>query len=798
MNRVLDGGKPWHGQWIGAPDWKNDARPILMHPIAFRGEIDLPFAPAAATLRISGESRYRLWINGRSVALGPPRAWPQYKVYDALDIAPFLQKGSNAFALLLQPPTGTAYGVTTRCGLIFDGEAHESEAYEKSRTVAFGTDASWKSRLAHWISSHGLLLSLATVFQEHHAMQHEPHAWKTASLEKLSGDNDWQTPFVLGPIGTPPWKTLCPRLTKPLQENALAPPLAWRGHSDQTFGEPAANLARTFNAQRVIGAPFVEKSGFLDVIEYSNAEYNVFVFDFGRTRLVIPDLLVTSCRGAARLELFYDLALHERPTAARGFDDDLEGFCDSFHLVGGEEKQVCEAITARGFRFLTVRVAGTGAVRFQLACRTLDYPFDKASVLRCDDDFWTRVWQTSACSLRSSTTDVFVDTCARENVLWTLDACVAGLAAFHTWGETAMWRHCLAMIGQGIDEEGVPRAVVPSSNSFMILFDQTMHWVLSCNEYSMHSGDASLAVEMAPAATRFLLCCEKYLSDENLFVSPSFSWHWMDWVAIDKRPYSLPINALLLLACQAATKLSEMAECRSLHDVATRIEARLRPAIARFFEMQSGAFLNHLDTQTTFSIPHPMTGGQAEIAPFGLHGNVLATLAGCGTQTQRKAAMSNAAGLLNDTLSPADSFGPAWTNLLLHPLISEGYGAQVVMFLRRLLQPVLDCGAPTWPESFHAVRFNTAHGWGATVNSLMVESLIGLRPLEAGWKRFVWQPETTWSHNWSFEWTAPCGTIRVARCGDQWSAQWPPQVSMKFGEIEHSNGSLNEEMTPSK
>lgn len=46
-------------------------------------------------LHFSADTRYRLFINGESVAVGPTRGSPWIWYYDTLDIAPYLQEGNN-------------------------------------------------------------------------------------------------------------------------------------------------------------------------------------------------------------------------------------------------------------------------------------------------------------------------------------------------------------------------------------------------------------------------------------------------------------------------------------------------------------------------------------------------------------------------------------------------------------------------------------------------------------------------------------------------------------------------------
>ncbi len=72
--------------------------------LAFRRDVTLDAAPSSAKARIAVDSKYWLWVNGRSVVFegglkkGPN---PRDSYFDEVELAPYLQKGENRIALLL-------------------------------------------------------------------------------------------------------------------------------------------------------------------------------------------------------------------------------------------------------------------------------------------------------------------------------------------------------------------------------------------------------------------------------------------------------------------------------------------------------------------------------------------------------------------------------------------------------------------------------------------------------------------------------------------------------------------------
>lgn len=85
----------FHGHWI----WTDQQTPNRNAFVRFRRTFDYSGGPA--TMRITADSRYILYVNGSYIGQGPVRAWPAHWRYDTYDIAPYLRRGSNTVAVLV-------------------------------------------------------------------------------------------------------------------------------------------------------------------------------------------------------------------------------------------------------------------------------------------------------------------------------------------------------------------------------------------------------------------------------------------------------------------------------------------------------------------------------------------------------------------------------------------------------------------------------------------------------------------------------------------------------------------------
>src|SRR5262249_3690083 len=95
LTKVFDGAPA--ASWIFPPDAPRDAYGVFH----FRGTFDLPQRPDRFLVHVSGDNRYRLFVNGRLASSGPQRSDLMHWRYESVDIAPHLRPGRNVLAALV-------------------------------------------------------------------------------------------------------------------------------------------------------------------------------------------------------------------------------------------------------------------------------------------------------------------------------------------------------------------------------------------------------------------------------------------------------------------------------------------------------------------------------------------------------------------------------------------------------------------------------------------------------------------------------------------------------------------------
>jgi hypothetical protein len=69
--------------------------------VHFRKTLELPARPDSFVVHVSADNRYKLYVNGRQVSLGPARGDLDHWFYETVNIAPHLKAGKNVLAAVV-------------------------------------------------------------------------------------------------------------------------------------------------------------------------------------------------------------------------------------------------------------------------------------------------------------------------------------------------------------------------------------------------------------------------------------------------------------------------------------------------------------------------------------------------------------------------------------------------------------------------------------------------------------------------------------------------------------------------
>ncbi len=202
----------WQARWI----WiAGEDAPRNFHLCA-RRSFQVASDLARATLSITADSRYVLYLNGERLGRGPVRSFPSHQRYDVYDVGTRLQPGRNVLAVLVRHfGESTFQYILGRGGLL----AQLDLTYADGHTEAVITDHRWRVCEHRGYAVDAPRLSVQQDFEEQFDAAAEPRDWTTAGYD----DSGWLDAVEVGPAETGPWSGLAPRDIPFLTEDPVVP-----------------------------------------------------------------------------------------------------------------------------------------------------------------------------------------------------------------------------------------------------------------------------------------------------------------------------------------------------------------------------------------------------------------------------------------------------------------------------------------------------------------------------------------------------------------------------------------------
>ncbi len=583
----------WNGHWIWVPEDKiamgnifgGDAVARPESHGLFRKTFEITNVPARAPARISADSRYALFVNGKEVRRGPIRSQPRRLHYDLFDLAPFLRAGVNTLAVYVKyfgkatagwmPAVANATLGKTGV-LVF--EANLGERWLVS-------DGSWRARKSEAWSAEGYdgdasnPITGGVPTECFDARKHTP-GWQTAGFD----DSAWGAPQVivsahLGGRGrsqppTDPYGVMLPS-PLPALSGDIVRPAAIRVETiaqplDTSNREPAWRAERsaiTHRASNTQAAALPVNAGI------PAHGYARIVIDMGR---IVAGFVQFSLRAPAGT--VFDMGYVEESIAmpsffgAHGGSRYISRGADDSHAV----------FDPKGFRYAYVLMHGPAAAVTldDFAVREHLYPWSPGAAFECSDPDLNRIHAAGIRTVNLNSWDSFIDCPTREQRSWVGDTVVhqmVHLAANTDW--RLAW-HFLSL-GNSPRSDGILPMSVGGDVEFnggISLPDWSLHWIHAVDNLYRYAGDRERVKEFMPNMERVLRWYAAYLTSDGV-LQDVVEWNLVDWSSLFSSDRSAIVNALW------ARGLREFAEMAAwLGEGASRVWAE------ELYAMVSGAF----------------------------------------------------------------------------------------------------------------------------------------------------------------------------------------------------------------
>ncbi len=747
----------------GEPPYEAEANRYVY----FRKTVEIDGPVTATNIHVSADGRYQLYVNGQRVGRGPARSTQAFQTADPYDLTPYLRPGRNVIAALVH-----AYGRNTAwyelpiweqarafgCGGFFlQGDL----VMEGGETLPLDTDASWRHRVADaWErETPGCSLGFVEVYDARRAPQGWTHidfddaGWDGAEVLRVPARN------FAGDVV--PFPTLMVRDIPPLPEEMRFPQavLAYGEVIDRPdAGDVGAQMAAEIWDQK---SDFSKKSDFfLDgatTITTRPGRSISVILDFGRMVTGRVGFHVDGPAGAV-----IDFAYGERllddgrvwmTAGIQGYDDTPQ----AHRYILREDDQRFEQFEWAGFRYLQMtfrnceRPLHVKSVHLNFTA----YPVAERGEFVCSDELLNQIWAIGAYTLRLCMHDAYEDCPSREQRQWVGDAYVQTLINYVAFGDARLAARLLRQVAQSQRPGGLTMMTTPSdfgAGSFFNIPDFSLYWMMEIDRYVTYTGDEATARTLYPALVRAMAWFERFLDDDGLLANVPH-WVFVDWADLDKQGQVTALNAHFVEALNSAARLALLAE-------APRDAARFRVLANRV----TGAINRHLwDEERGVYVDARRRGrpsrrvsqvANAMVIAFGVAPeerwpSILAYIL-----DEERLVLTNTGDTDPDEVAFDEAhdvvLAQPFTMHFLHRALSlAGEHAALLENIRRRWGALAQAGESTWREAWQLHPYHsTCHAWSGTPTFDLSTEVLGVAPLEPGFRRVRIAPQPvdlTWA-----------------------------------------------------
>ena len=695
--------KRWQAWWIAAPDIQRNSYGVYH----FRKTIELSNAPQKFIVHVSADNRYKLYVNGVLVSLGPARSDVYNWAFETVDIAPHLKAGKNIISSVVwfyAEHAPVAQMSFNKAGFILQGGG------EKEQIV--NTNESWKcirndsyspintDLNTYFVVGPGEMIDAAKYPWGWEKAEYDDSSWANARRDIIGGgkgSRDYPG-WLLVPSSLPQQELTDERILKLRRaENMTAP---------KGFPEKKGNYVIPASSS---------VSLLLDQTYLTTAYMNLF-FSGGK---------------GSRISLKYAESLYISPPNDKGNRDQIDGkifwgYDDVIIADGGEQRQFT-SLWWRTYRYvlLEIETKGEPLVLNDIYGTYTGYPFELASKFSAPaapelDKILTVGWRTA----RLCAHETYMDCPYYEQLQYFGDTRIQAMVTLYNTRDDKLVRNAIDNGRQSIVADGMTMSRYPTYlHQFTPSF--SIWWISIIHDYWMHRSDDAYIASQLPFVRMIMNYYEQRLQTNGSlsYVPHWFFTDWADGFVEGEPPRMADGNSSVqdlhfLTGLQFAIDLERSLGMPAFADRYELIASNIKKGFKeKYWDERRKLFADTPERKT-----------------FSQHANIMSILTGVVEGKEAEDLMVN---LLNDKdMTQASVYFKYYLNIALD---KTGMGDRYIDMLD-IWRSHLANGLTTWAESPEPAR-SDCHAWGSSPNIELYRILLGINSDAPGFKKVLIAPK---------------------------------------------------------
>ena len=712
----------WNASWITVPD----ADPNGYGVYYYRKTVSLDAAPETFPISVSGDTRYKLYVNGEIVSLGPARSDATHWRYESVDIAPQLKAGKNVVAAVVwhEGAYKPEANVSLRTAFILHGENEASAVLNTDDTWLCIKDEAYSPipviMETYYVVGPGEKIDMNMTVADWNSADCDESQWKTPKVLSFGllhdviesvGECGMHYGWELVPDPLPQMELTYQRLKTVRAAEGCSVPKAFPNEK-QTVTIPANTKAKII----------------LDQSYLTNAYFSL-EFSKGKNSTITPVYLESYFTGYPNkgnrdviegkvASYSVDQQMKERIKGHYGYEvegDELYlGRCDRI-ISNGKDSQKFTSLYWRTYRYVQLDIETKDeALSIDDVYGTFTgFPFELKASLDTDNEELQKILEIGWRTARLCCVDTYTDCPYYEQLQYLGDARIQAMISLYMTGDDRMMRNLIYLTDISRRPEGITMSRYPETTT-QIITPFSLWYIGSLYDYLMYANDAEFIKSKLQGMRAVLSYYSKYQAEDGSVVNLP-GWNFTDWLYVegwnagvaDKGAdgRSSLIDFQLLDAFQNAARLEHALGIHELGDFYQREADKLSETINRlYWDESKGLYAN-----------------RSEHDYFCQHSNALAILTGLVTGDKAKALADK---IMNDeSVAKASLY---FRYYIYQALVKAGYGDQYLDWLDVWRDNIAN-GLTTWAETsdIDGTR-SDCHAWGASPNIEFFRTVLGI------------------------------------------------------------------------
>jgi len=732
---VVDAGPShWNAKWIAAPN--DDGRDYGIY--YFRKTIELPTKPDSFAIHVSADNRFKLYVNGTLVALGPARGDTYNWNYETVDLAPYLSTGKNTVAAVVwnEAQYRPEAQISVRTAFIIQGNSPKEEILNSNKSWKYKRDKGYQPIDGFFAASRGEFVD----------MDQSVHNWMSPSLD----DSTWDFAadlftgqpkglsdgfgWMLVPSTLPQMELTYQRIPSLRKATGVSVP--------STF--PAAKTPITIPANTTATL-------LLDQTYLTNA-YVTLNFSKGK------DATIAMGYAESMVTEFTDYG------PRKGNRNDVEG--KIFHgrkdslVSNGSEDQTYTNLNFRTYRYIQLRVETKKdpLILDDIFGTFTGYPFKEPAAFESDNPEIKKILDIGWRTARLNAWETYTDCPYYEQLQYIGDTRVQAMITYYNSADHRLSRNAIELIDHSRLTDGVTLSRYPT-HSTQIISTFSLWYIGMLYDYWMYADDSQFIGDKLAGAREILHFFSKYQESDGSLKNTPY-WTFVDWAngkdwSVGAPPKgtdgsSAILDLQLLWAYQWAAQLEANLGIQEYAERYTQKAKQLKQTIQqKYWDPEKKLYA---DTK--------------EKDRFSQHTNSLAILTGTANQADMQALGKR---MLNDsTLTQCTIY---FKYYLHQALVKAGLGNDYLNWLD-IWRKNMVMGLTTWTEDSN-IEFTRSdcHAWGSSPNIEFFRTVLGIDSDAPGFRSIRIEPHLGTLKRAQGTIPHPAGKIEVAyeQAKDKWN-----------------------------